>query len=144
MQLNIHEELEKIVRAQTDPEAYEIGYALTEQLEQAPDAISAVPIILQFMEQHPNFDFGVPGPLVHFVEKFYRQGYEAMLCESFIRRPTVHTVFMLHRLANGSKGDLELKQKYVVLLEQASRRQDIDEDTRASALDYYQYHTKGK
>jgi RNA-splicing ligase RtcB len=94
------------------------------------------------MEQHPTVDFGVPGPLVHFAEKFYRKGYEEMLCESFTRRPALHTVLMIHRIANGSSG--ELKQKYVGFLEQASRRQDIDKATRDNALEYYKYHTEGK
>ena len=139
---NIHQELEKIALAQDDIEASEIGYVLTGQLEQMPDAISAVPIILKFMEQHPTVDFGVPGPLVHFVERFYRKGYEDILCESFARRPTKHTVLMMHRLINGSVGDL--KQKYIGLLQSASHRQDIDTVSRNQALLYYNLHTEKK
>jgi len=142
MHPDIHRELEQITLAQDYIEAGQISDVVIEQLEQMPDPITAVPMILQLMERHPTFDFGVPGPLVHFVERFYRKGYEDMLCESFTRRPTVHTVLMMHRLANGNSG--ELKQKYVGLLEQASRRQDIDAVTRNSAIEYYQYHTEGK
>jgi hypothetical protein len=49
---------------------------------------------------------------------------------------------MMHRLINGSTG--ELKQKYLGLLEVASQRQDIDSGSRASALDTYKYHTEKK
>ena len=28
------------------------------------------------MELNPGLDFGTPGPLVHFVEQFYGNGYE--------------------------------------------------------------------
>jgi hypothetical protein len=139
---NLRQELEKIALAQDYIEAGQISDVLIDQLKQLPDAISAVPIILEFMEQHPTFDFGVPGPLVHFAEKFYRKGYEDMLCVSFARRPTVHTVLMMHRLINGTSG--ELKQKYIGFLELASRRQDIDESSRDSALQYFKYHTEGK
>ena len=44
--------------------------------------------ILHFMGEHPKIDFGVPGPLVHFVETFYRIGYEEKLIESVQRKPT--------------------------------------------------------
>ena len=142
MHPNIHQELEKIALAEDDIEAGQLSAVLTDQLKQMSDAISAVPIILNFMEQHPTFDFGSPGPLVHFVERFYRKGYEDMLCESFARHPTVHTVLMMHRLINGSSD--ELKQKYIGFLEVASGRQDIDEDSRDSALEYYKYHTERK
>ncbi len=39
----------------------------------------AVEPILQFMEAHSDWDFGMPGSLVHFVEEFYGNGYEQEL-----------------------------------------------------------------
>ena len=74
--------------------------ALTEELEGDPQALGAIDSILQFMEANPRLDFGTPGPLVHFVERFYGRGYEAKLLESIGRRPTLATVWMLNRIVN--------------------------------------------
>ena len=69
---------------------------------QSPDAFDAVEPIMRFMEDNPALDFGMPGPLVHFVEMFHRRGYEEKLIDSVNRRPTEHTVWMLNRLINGT------------------------------------------
>jgi hypothetical protein len=70
---------------------------------------------LHFLEIHPEWDFGMPGELVHFLERFYGRGYEQKLVESISRRPTVHTVWMLNRVINGEKLP-EKKQTYLELL----------------------------
>jgi len=137
---NFRHELRKIVQAQDDIEATAISYPLAEKLKNEPDAIDAVPIILELMEQHPTFDFGVPGPLVHFVERFYQHGYEDMLCVSFTRRPALHTVMMMHRLINGSTG--EMKRKYIEILGTALSRPEIEQVVRNCADHYYRYHTQ--
>ena len=73
------------------------------------------------MEAHHDWDFGVPGALVHYVERFYKHGYEAMLVESLKRRPTSHTLWMLNRLINGEK-NADSKRQYLEML--ASVAQD--------------------
>jgi hypothetical protein len=69
--------------------------------------LEAVMQILHFMESHPSIDYGMPGGLVHFMERFYREGYEQRLLESVERAPTFHTVWMLNRLINGARSDKE-------------------------------------
>jgi hypothetical protein len=88
---------------------------LVESWEQGGVSVEAVEPILRFMEEHPDIDYGVPGSLVHFVERFHKKGYERRLVESISRKPTCHTVWMLNRLINGSEGD-ELV-RYVELME---------------------------
>ncbi len=88
----------------------------------------AVEPILRFMEARPTWDFGMPGSFVHFVEKFYRNGYEQELVKSIERHPTAHTVWMLHRVINGEK-DLRERQKYVDVLHCAKRHKLIDAST---------------
>jgi hypothetical protein len=75
---------------------------------------------LRFLESHPDWDFGLPGPLVHFVERFYKKGYEEKLVESVSRQPTPHTLWMLNRLINGERL-LEKRRAYVELLTNVSR-----------------------
>ena len=57
---------------------------LTERWENEPKSLDIVEAILRFMEGHPDIDYGVPAPLVHFVETF--PGYEQKLFESVERR----------------------------------------------------------
>ena len=100
-----------------------------EQLETENIGIEAVTPILMIMERHPLEDFGVPGALVHFAEKFYRNGYEEKLVESLKRRPSIHTVWMLNRIINGG----ENAEEYLKLMEDISSRSDIEYEIRNSA-----------
>lgn len=77
--------------------------SLAEEWDGDPQAFSAIDPILQFMETNPRLDYGTPGPLVHFVERFYGRGYEAKLIDSINRRPTLPTVWMLNRIINGTR-----------------------------------------
>jgi hypothetical protein len=83
----------------------DIAYEVIEEIEGCEEAFDAVEPILELIEQNPNIDFGTPGPLVHFVEQFYKKGYEEKLVQSIQRFPTPHTVWMLNRIINGSEGE---------------------------------------
>jgi hypothetical protein len=130
--------LEQIVSQATEAASTVLAYQLTEELSKLPDGFDAVDRILSFMEDHPNFDFGCPGPLVHFVETFYKKGYEDRLCRSISRRPTPHTVWMLNRLINGSQGSS--KSRYVSLLDAVLARSDLDTDTLEQGREFRALH----
>lgn len=95
-------------------------YELIEEWSRDPDGFVAVESVLRFMERHPDVDYGAPGPLVHFVESFYRRGYESELLSSVERRPTTHTVSMLNALINATK-EPEEKKRYISALVEAGR-----------------------
>jgi hypothetical protein len=86
----------------------------------------AVEPILRFIEDNPELDFGVPGPLVTFVERFQGRGYEEELLKSLHRKPTDHTTWMLNRLINGAKSASE-RQKYVDAMQLAREHPQADE-----------------
>ena len=104
--------------------------------------LQTVEPILAFMERHPEVDYGTPGPLVHFVEKFYRRGYEAKLLASVDRRPTPQTTWMLNRLINGTKTEparteLVEAMKGIVnhpLADDTTRREAVQFVDRANSL----------
>ena len=79
------------------------AYELTDSWAASNAGFEVVEPVLRFMEKYPSIDYGTPGPLVHFVERFFGKGYEAELLESIKRNPTPHTVGMLNRLINGMK-----------------------------------------
>ena len=78
-----------------------------------PDSIEP---LLQLMERQPLTDFGSPGPIVHFVERFYKKGYEEKLISSLKRMPALQTVWMLNRIINGTDNP----EAYLSLLKQIS------------------------
>ena len=80
-------------------------------------SVDVIGPVLRFMEEHPSVDFGAPGALVHFLERFYRKGYEEELIASVGRKPTPVTVWMVNRLLNGTKSEEE-RAVLLKLLEQ--------------------------
>jgi hypothetical protein len=80
---------------------------LTERWIGAEAGLDYVEPILRFMEHHSELDYGSPGALVHFVERFYKAGYEDKLLQSIRRLPTPHTIWMLNRLINGTSADAQ-------------------------------------
>jgi hypothetical protein len=90
--------------------------------------VEAVEPILVFMESHPRWDFGSPGPLVHFVERFFGRGYEERLVESISRKPTWLTTWMLNRVINREKNP-EKARGLVRALVEAKGNERIDQQT---------------
>jgi hypothetical protein len=88
---------------------------IVDALEEGGAGLDAVETILIFMERHPEIDFGGPGSLVHFVERFFRKGYEPLLLASIARSPTDHTRFMLHRLINGTEDNAKRSRLSAIL-----------------------------
>lgn len=105
---------------------------LADAWSQSEDGFEAVEPILQFMELHPSLDFGMPGPLVHFVERYYGRGYEQKLFDSISRRPTNHNVWMLNRVINGTK-DPSIRQRLIEILKRARDNPVTDENARSLA-----------
>ncbi|MCM1127526.1 MAG: hypothetical protein NC429_13775 [Lachnospiraceae bacterium] len=115
-------------------------YRTNEVLQKIRDeenAFDYVKIILEFIEENPDTDFGFPGPAVHFMEQFYKNGYEKMLLESLNRRPTSHAVWMLNRIINDPQ--LEEKEKYLTVLEKLLQRDDIAENLREEIRGFLKY-----
>jgi hypothetical protein len=113
---------------------------LVETWISAQVGVETVKPILMFMEKHKDWDFGMPGSLVHFVEKFYRKGYEQALVESIERYPTSHTVWMLNRIINGEK-DFVKKMGYLNILLTAKNNKSIDFDTLDAINSFLELHS---
>jgi hypothetical protein len=101
--------------------------------------LGAVRAVLEFMEQRPDLYFGSPGPLVHFVERFYGKGYEKELLASIQRKPTVHTVWMLNRVINGVRSAGE-RRRLIDTLDATRHHPLADRGTIEEAEDFYRSH----
>ena len=98
----------------------------------------AIQELLGLIEKNPGVDFGMPGPLVHFVERFYRNGYEEKLIDSIRRAPVPHTLWMLNRIINGSQADE--RNSYVAELEAVLSINDLSNETRIVAKEFLDLH----
>ena len=94
--------------------------------------VEAVGPILRLIEAHPNVDFGSPGPLVHFAERFSGRGYEAMLLDSVQRMPTALTAWMLNRVINGTKAP-STRRELIDVMQQITAHPLADHVTRQRA-----------
>lgn len=98
------------------------------------NSVEYVKSILELMEDNPYIDYGCPGPVVHYMEKFFRNGYEELLYKSVKRKPTAHTLWMLNRIINGVQGDE--KEKYISLIKETAKNTDLPDDVRNEAQFY--------
>ena len=107
-----------------------------EDIESNHNQLDSVQPLLQLMERHPLTYFGSPGEIVHFVETFYKKGYEEKLIASLKRMPTVHTIWMLNRIINGADNS----EYYLDLLKQISKNKYYDKEIREEALHFLSMH----
>lgn len=99
---------------------------------------SIIDKILFIFENNPKFDFGMPGMLTHYLETFYKNGYENKLVKSIQRKPTIHTLWMFNRLINGS--NKKVKSSLLNELDKISKNTVLTKDIRKVALDFYYSH----
>lgn len=102
------------------------------QIEKDNLGISAVEPLLLLMERHPLSDFGMPGAIVHYVEQFYKKGYEDLLIASVTRRPTLHTVWMINRIKNAG----ENSEKYEKILSDILEKQEVEREIKDSVKEF--------
>lgn len=131
--MKFYEQLIEVVKEEDFNKTNEV----LSQIIQQDDSIEYVEELLRFMENNPNVDYGMPGPIVHYMERDYMEGYEDLLYESVKRKPTIHTLWMLNRIINSP--ELVNKSRYILLLESVSENQNEPEMIRNEALLYLQY-----
>ena len=71
--------------------------------------------LFRILEENSDFDFGMPGQIVHALEKHYKKGLEEELFKSLNRKPTFYTLWMLNRIINGTS-DTKEKECYMEML----------------------------
>lgn len=104
------------------------------ELENNSDAIQP---ILELIERSPDIDYGGPGPLGHFLEKYSKKGYEELLLKSIARKPTVYTLDLLYRLINDKENPNH--KTYLDLMIKVSLSTNYPEDIIESAKENLSY-----
>jgi len=127
------EELIKRMEDNVDSDDFElIEEECIAEIEESDLGLNAVEPLIKLMERHPLADFGAPGAIVHFVEKYYKKGYEDILYQSIKRSPAMHTVWMLNRICN----DKNSPDKFKELLVETAERNDIADVIAKSAKEF--------
>ena len=117
----------------TEDQEFELADEIVDAMEASPQPFDLVAPILELIANHPEVDFGSPGELVHFVEKFYHQGYEDLLLESVLKSPTVHNIWMLHRCYNDN--DPNLVRQIQTLVGELKKDKTLDSQVRSMIED---------
>lgn len=90
----------RLQNAAKEDEEYHMDDDLIDAINEYPEPFELVEPILEIIGTHPRGDFGMPGDLVHFLEQFYKHGYEELLVSSVRKNPTAHNIWMVHRCFN--------------------------------------------
>lgn len=125
----------KLDELSADPEFARRSEGVVRVLMKRRLGVDAVGVVLRFMEDHPDLDYGMPGALVHFVERFHGVGYEGLLMESVEKKPTFQTVWMLNRLINGTTGRGQVLAMRD-LLARIAENETVDDEVRRLADDF--------
>lgn len=118
--LKYYEELKKAI---LNENLFETNNIL-ENIKNENNSFEYIKYILELIENNPNIYFGNPGPIVHFMELYYKKGYEDLLLESVKKHPTIQTIWMLNRIINDP--ELKEKEKYIDSLKLLLFKEDVD------------------
>lgn len=113
---------------------------ILEELCNEKDNLNYIEFLIRVMEENPDIDFGMPGPVVHFIEQFTETEYVDILLSSLKRKPTSHTLWMLNRIINDPNS--KRKSEYIQVLLSIAKRNDIDTIVKNQAQEYYNYQTE--
>ena len=127
---------EKLVEAICEEDFFETNEIL-EEICKNEMGEEYVEFLINFMSDNPDIDYGVPGPVVHFIEKYPVDFYLGFLLKAIERKPNDTLLWMLNRIANVS--DKKDKKKYMDVFQKTAKRKDIDAITKDTALRFYKF-----
>lgn len=87
----------------------------------SPESSSLIEPLFRILENNSEYDFGMPGRIVHSLETYYKKGLEQELLKSLNRKPTFYTIWMLNRILNGTS-DIREQKCYLNVLKSILHR----------------------
>ena len=97
--------------------------------------------LINFIMSHPDIDYGMPGPVVHYIEKYPTDYYVVKLLKAIEQKPNDTLLWMLNRIVNDTYD--ENKEKYISIFKNTIERKDIDDITKEVAERFYNYQKFG-
>ena len=116
-------------------------YPIVGPIEEDPDAPETFADIFAFFVRYPDADLGMPGPLVHLLERHIGK-YERLLIASLRRCPSSSGVTMVNRILNAPQSGEERKE-WMGLLAEVAGNPKAPESIRGDAQHFYEYQNGG-
>ncbi len=85
-----------------DPNFVAALYDALDEVEEVDDPKDFFPLAFKYMRERDDSDFGNPGPLSHFIEKYFPD-YVSDLADSLRIMPTEPTLFLAQRIFNSAR-----------------------------------------
>ncbi len=105
-----------------------------DELDAFSNSEAAMSILFETMERLDGCDLGSPGPLVHTLEAL--PGYERLLKESLLRKPTSLSVWMINRILNGTSKD---RTNWLALLRRTLSHPTASTDAKEQAIEFLKH-----
>ncbi|MEI3321417.1 MAG: hypothetical protein V8R92_00525 [Eubacterium sp.] len=128
----------KLVEAILD-EDFDKTFNILQEIYNNDNGSTYVEFLIIFIMDNPDIDYGMPGPIVHFIEKYPIDYYISLLLKTIEQKPNDTLLWMLNRITNVSDGSK--KEKYIEIFKYTIERKDIDEMTRDAAIRFYKYQS---
>lgn len=127
---------EQLKRAIVKEDFYETNDIL-EEIYNCNEGEEYIQYLINFMRDNPMIDYGMPGPVVHFIEKYPQDKYKIFLLSALNEKPNCHLLWMLNRITNiANESD---RKKYIEVFRIILERKDIDEVIRNDAKGFYEF-----
>ena len=120
--------VEKLKNAAKPYETYFITDEVRQAMMSFTNPFELVEPILEIIANNPIVDFGMPGDLVHYVECFYKKGYEELLITSVRKNPTPHNIWMVHRCYSDYKNPIH--EQFENLVKDLKEDRNISDDIK--------------
>lgn len=131
------EQIIEALRVAAKPyEKYYIKDDVRQAMMLLPDPRELIEPILDIIGSNATVDFGAPGDLVHYVERFYKKGYEEMLIASVRNNPTAHNIWMVHRCYNDRSNPIH--EKFEALIMELKENSSVSEEIK-KAIDEFSW-----
>lgn len=131
--MNYKEELEKAILRENFYETNDI----LEKIINEHKGREYLEYLINLIADNPNIDFGMPGPVVHFIEKYPEEEYVSYLIMALKDKPNSLLLWMLNRIVN--EPNCTKKEEYILIFDAISKRKDIDMIIRNDAKDYFEF-----
>ena len=115
-------------------------YDVVDELKQMNQPGIAADYIFRLLEDLPDTDFGLPGPLIAYIEEACEDEFEAKLLASLNRKPVFYTIWMLNRLINSYTGDAKLR--LIGIMQRITEREELSTDLQEQAKGYVEFQMK--
>jgi len=115
---------------------------LLDEIYDSGKSAEYIELLIDFIRDNPYIDYGMPGPVIHFIEKHPTEQYLDKLLAVLNDRPNEILLWMLNRIANDPSESG--KEIYTDIFKKTAERSDVSDPVKEAAKDFYNYQTENQ